>query len=100
MSELLVSTLGDDPELAELVDQYVAALSGRMEEIERAVSAGDRRRTEVLAHQIVGSAGMHGFRTIGEAARRVEDAAFGGSDDLLASSVRELAELCARARAR
>ncbi len=100
MSEPLLSTLGDDPELAELVDEYVAALVGRMQEIERAATTGDRRRIEALAHQMVGSAGMHGFRTIGEAARRVEEAASGGEASLLAACVRELAELCARARAR
>lgn len=100
MSEPLVSTLGGDPDLAELIDEYVAALAGRMQEIERALAAGDRKRVELLAHQIVGSAGMHGFVTIGETARRVEMAASGGSPELLAESVRELGALCARARAR
>lgn len=100
MSEPLVSTLGDDPDLAELVDEYVAALAGRMQDIERAVAAGDRKRVEVLAHQIVGSAGMHGFAAIGEAARRVEWAASGRDAGVLDESVRELAALCGRARAR
>jgi HPt (histidine-containing phosphotransfer) domain-containing protein len=100
MSEPLVSTLGGDPDLAELIDEYVAALAGRMQDIERALTAGDRKRVEVLAHQIVGSAGMHGFATIGETARRVEMAASGENPELLAESVRELGALCARARAR
>ena len=100
MSEPLVSTLGGDPDLAELVDEYVAALAGRMQDIERALTAGDRKRVEVLAHQIVGSAGMHGFATIGETARRVERVASGGNADVLTESVSELAALCARARAR
>jgi HPt (histidine-containing phosphotransfer) domain-containing protein len=100
MTEPLLSTLGDDPDLGELIDEYVAALAGRMADIEHAAAAGDRRRTEVLAHQIVGSAGMHGFRTLGEAARRVEEAAVEGSEEHLADCVRELAALAARARAR
>jgi HPt (histidine-containing phosphotransfer) domain-containing protein len=100
MTEPVVSTLGDDPDLAELVDEYVAALAGRMADIERATAAGDRRRTEVLAHQLVGSAGMHGFRPIGELARRVEEAAREGSAEFLATCVAELVALCARARAR
>jgi HPt (histidine-containing phosphotransfer) domain-containing protein len=100
MTEPLVSTLGDDPDLGELVDEYVAALGARMGDIERAAAAGDRRRTEVLAHQLVGSAGMHGFRAIGEVARRVEEAAVSGTDGLLATAVAELAALCVRARAR
>ena len=98
--EPLVSTLGNDPDLGELVDEYVAALGGRVADIERAAAAGDRRRTEVLAHQMVGSAGMHGFRTIGEAARRVEDTAPEGAPEDVASCIRELAALCARVRAR
>ena len=100
MNEPLLSTIGDDPDLGTLVDEYVAGLAGRMADIERAVAAGDRPRTEVLAHQIVGSAGMHGFHTIGDAARRVEDVARDGSDEVLAVCVHELAALCARARAR
>jgi HPt (histidine-containing phosphotransfer) domain-containing protein len=96
----LVSTLGNDPDLGELVDEYVAALGGRVADIERAAAAGDRRRTEVLAHQMVGSAGMHGFRAIGETARRVEDAAPAAEPEVLAACIRELAALCARARAR
>ena len=98
--EPLVSTLGNDPDLGELVDEYVAALGSRVADIECAAAAGDRRRTEVLAHQMVGSAGMHGFRAIGEAARRVEDAAPEAAPEVLVDCVRELAALCARARAR
>jgi HPt (histidine-containing phosphotransfer) domain-containing protein len=100
MTEPLVSTLGNDPDLGALVDEYVAALGTRIADIERAAAAGDRRRTEVLAHQMVGSAGMHGFCAIGEAARRVEDAAPEGDAETLAACIRELAALCARARAR
>ena len=98
--EPLVSTLGHDPDLGELIDEYVAALGSRVADIERAAAAGDRRRTEVLAHQMVGSAGMHGFRPIGELARRVEEAAREGSAEFLATCVAELVALCARARAR
>jgi HPt (histidine-containing phosphotransfer) domain-containing protein len=100
MNEPIVSTIGDDPDLGALVDEYVAGLAGRIADLRRAVDAGDRARTEVLAHQIVGSAGMHGFHTIGDAARRVEDLARRASDDVLAVCVGELAALCARARAR
>ena len=100
MSELLLSTLGNDPDLGELVDEYVAGLARRIADIERAAAAKDLDRTEVLAHQMVGSAGMHGFRTIGEAARLVEEAAAGGDGALVTTTVRELAALCARARAR
>ena len=98
--EPLVSTLGNDPDIGELIDEYVAALGSRIADIERAAASGDRRRIEVLAHQMVGSAGMHGFRAIGDAARRVEDAAPAAEPEAIAASIGELAELCARARAR
>ena len=100
MSGPLVSTVGDDPDMADLVDEYVAVLADRMREIRGAVMAEDRRRVEFLAHQIAGSAGSYGFDPIGEAARRVELAAFRGDGDALAEGVRALAALCARARAR
>ena len=100
MSEPVVSTLGDDPDLGGLVDEYVAGLADRMADIERAAAAGDRGRLEVLAHQMVGSAGMYGFRTISDAAQRVEVLAPEGSAELLTTSIGELAALSARARAR
>lgn len=100
MSQPLISTLGDDPDLAEIVDEYVAALGQRIAAIERAVMAGDRQRTEMLAHQMVGGAGSHGFDPISAAARRLEEAAPEGSAELLGRYVRELAALCGRARAR
>jgi len=100
MSGPLVSRLGDDPDMAELVDEYVAVLADRMQEIRGAVIAEDRRRIEFLAHQIAGSAGSYGFDPIGEAARRVEQAASKGSAVSLFAAVSDLAELCARARAR
>jgi len=100
MSEPLVSTLGDDPDLAEVVDEYVAVLADRIREIQGAATAGDRRRIEFLAHRMVGSAGSHGFDPIGDAARRLEQAASEGNAASLAAAIRDLAELCARARAR
>ena len=100
MTEPLISTLGDDPDIGPLVDEYVAALAGRVAAIERATAAGDLDRTEMLAHQIVGSAGMHGFHAIGKAALRVEEAAHDGRGELVVTCLRELAALCARARAR
>jgi HPt (histidine-containing phosphotransfer) domain-containing protein len=100
MSAPLVSTLADDPDLAPLVEEYVAVLGQRIDEIARAAAAGDRHRTEVLAHQMVGGAGSHGFLPISDAARRLEEAAPSASAELVADRVRELAALCARARAR
>lgn len=100
MTEPLVSTLGDDPDLGELVVEFVTLLGERIEALERAVAAGDRRRTEVLAHQMVGGAGSHGFLPISEAAWRLEEAAAAGSDEAIAERLRELAALCRRARAR
>ena len=68
MSEPLLSTLGDDPDLGTLVDEYVAALGGRMADLERAVAAGDRARAEVT----VAGNGQAGCDLVREATIRGE----------------------------
>jgi HPt (histidine-containing phosphotransfer) domain-containing protein len=100
MNDAVVSTLGDDPDLGELVDEYVAVLEARIIAIERAAAAGDRRQAEILAHQMVGGAGSLGFAPISEAARRVEELARDGTAPALTAGVGVLAALCRRARAR
>ena len=96
--EPLVSELGGDPELRELLSEFVATLPARVAAL--AAAAGDLGRMAALAHQLKGAAGSYGFPTITEAVGRLEAMAKngGGSEDTQAC-LRELANLCGRASA-
>jgi len=94
----LVSALGRDPELRELLAEFVTALPARVAAL--ATAAGDLGRMAALAHQLKGAAGCHGFPAITEAAGRLEAMAkSGGGPEETQSCLRELADLCGRASA-
>jgi signal transduction histidine kinase/DNA-binding response OmpR family regulator len=99
-AEPLVSTFGDDADMAEIVRQFVRGLQERSSAILRASRASDVETLTRLAHQLRGAAGGYGFPRITEAAAEVEDALIAGHDRLTVESRAEaLATLCRRARA-
>ncbi len=69
---LLLSELVEDPDMAELIGQFLADLPGRVDAIGVALDDNDRLRTAALAHQLKGAAGGYGYPTISEAARTLE----------------------------
>jgi CheY-like chemotaxis protein len=96
----LVSELGHDPELRELIADFVAALPARLAALEVALAAGDLGCTAVLTHQLKGAAGCHGFPAITEAAGRLEAMVESrGDPEEVQARLRELASLCGRASA-
>ncbi|HEX2572759.1 MAG TPA: ATP-binding protein [Polyangia bacterium] len=96
----LVSELSEDPEMADLVAHFVAALPGRTDELRCAVVSGDKDVTGRIAHQLRGSAGGYGFPTITTAAAALEQAILGGADGpVVAQRFRELERLMLAASA-
>jgi signal transduction histidine kinase/CheY-like chemotaxis protein/HPt (histidine-containing phosphotransfer) domain-containing protein len=71
----LYSTLADDPDLAPIIPQFLAALPQRREELRVAAAAGNRIKLESVAHQMKGAAGSFGFPSMGAAAAALELAA-------------------------
>lgn len=107
----VVSTLADDPDFAELLEQFVQEMPARAQAIEDAWRTRDGRTLRRLAHQLRGSAGGHGFAGLGQVAGEVEDALASdgtpGSDVLterdaarVGELVASLTHLCRRIRAR
>ena len=94
---LLLSELADDPDMAELLEQFLADLPGRVDAIGVALDDNDQAHVASLAHQLKGAAGGYGFPTISDAARTLESGARLANDttELRAS----LTVLLARARA-
>jgi HPt (histidine-containing phosphotransfer) domain-containing protein len=93
----LHSALAGDPDLADVLPQFVRSLGARASSLRAA--AGDLVTLRRLAHQLKGAAGGYGFPLISEAAERLERAV---DDDPHSGDVEvlleDLAGLCIRAR--
>jgi signal transduction histidine kinase/DNA-binding response OmpR family regulator len=99
--KIVTSTLADDdPDLQEIVRQFVRDLPDRSSAILRAAQTSDTETLKRLAHQLKGAGGSYGFPGITDAAAAVEQALADGFDDaVLRARVEALAGLCRRARA-
>lgn len=96
----LVSELSKDPEMRELVEEFVRALPQKAADLRDKLQQGDLDTLTRLAHQLKGSAGGYGFPMITEAARHLEQCAKATSDlASLETQIRELTDLCKRATA-
>lgn len=98
--EPIRSEFADDPDMLELVQEFVAELPGRVDELSTSLSSGDSEQLQRIAHQLSGACGGYGFPAIGDMARalenRLRDA--DGSAELTAvrEQVDELVEMCRR----
>jgi HPt (histidine-containing phosphotransfer) domain-containing protein len=96
----IFSELSSDPDMRELVEQFVNNLQGRIQAMEQAVAGNDAAELARIAHQLKGAGGGYGFDRIGESAASLEEsakaAAFVGE---VATEVMELINLCRRATA-
>lgn len=68
----IYSTLSDDPDMLELVEEFVEALHERVESLQGAAAEGDLENVRRLAHQLKGAAGGYGFDVIGQSAATLE----------------------------
>lgn len=96
----LTSQYADDPDMRELVVEFVAAMPARTLALQTALSEQRLRDLQRLAHQLKGSAGGYGFPTLGSAAGTLESTlknSLEPSLDNLRTQVDELVSLCSRA---
>jgi len=94
------STMSDDPDLVDLIEEFVANLRNRVRYLEVAYAANDVAELARLAHQLKGASGGYGFGVIGAMAGRLEEAAkLAGSVVDVARELEELVSLCRRASA-
>lgn len=95
----ILSDYRDDPDMDELIGEFVAGLSARVDSLRSLLERGDLAGVKTLAHQLKGASGGYGFDVIGQAAGRLE-AACKASNELngVQAEVQELIDLCRRAR--
>ncbi len=76
--DVLLSDMADDPDMLELIGQFLQQLSARIAVIEACRSPAERAALASTAHQLKGAAGGYGYMSISEAARTVERYASAG----------------------
>ncbi|MEM1072046.1 MAG: Hpt domain-containing protein [Planctomycetota bacterium] len=90
------SSFSDDPDMLELVQEFVENLPGRVAQLKTAYDSNDRVSLTRLSHQLKGASGGYGFDGVGAAAGRVEASLLAlPADSDVASLKRELNELVA-----
>ena len=94
----IVSEFADDPDMAEIVVEFVDGLMDRFASLAEAHSAGDLELVATNAHQLKGSGGGYGFPSVTSAAAKVEQLAKDtlAGHDQRQSAVNELKEICQR----
>jgi len=95
----IVSTLLHEPEMAEVIDAFVADLPDRVRELEGAFAKKDMQRLEAAARRLKGEAGGYGFQVITDAAAKVEQLITEKKDPSeLRDALNRLTRLCLAAR--
>ena len=95
--ERLYSELSKDPDLAELVEVFVAEMPNRVELVRAHADAQNWEQLGRAAHQLKGAAGSYGFHDLTRPALRLEQAATRREpESQILQAVDELVELCSR----
>lgn len=99
----LRSEFASDPDMIELVQEFVQELPSRAESLQTLLAASSYPDLRRLAHQLKGAAGGYGFSPISESAAKVEKLLIASVEPSqvqeLRSQVDELVGLCRRATA-
>lgn len=99
-AELLYSSLGSDPDLAELVDLFVEEMPDRVAAMLDQLDKSDWQGLRRTAHQLAGAAGSYGFDTISPCAAEVENAVRQNEpEERIRGAVDELVSMCNQVRA-
>jgi HPt (histidine-containing phosphotransfer) domain-containing protein len=97
-SEPLPSEYADDPDMADILVEFVNILSLRAAALAEALAKNDLVTLKRIVHQLKGAAGGYGFPSITEQAKNVEDAMSAAGDGTqLKKAVESLCSLCNRA---
>jgi HPt (histidine-containing phosphotransfer) domain-containing protein len=94
------SSLAADPQLSEMVEQFVAEMPSRVAWMQRHLEAQDWEALRRAAHQMKGAAGSYGFDRLTPHALRLETLLAGGaSQEEVTAAFQELIAHCRRVTA-
>jgi HPt (histidine-containing phosphotransfer) domain-containing protein len=98
-SELIYSTLGDDPDLADIVEMFVDEMPERVETLTKFFIAKDWEELGRMAHQLKGAAGSYGFDDLTPGSAALEESVRkGGTEADISTALDHLVDQCQRVR--
>lgn len=92
--ETISSDWADDPELASILNDFVAGLSDKIAAMRNSLAGGRFEELQRFAHQLKGAGGGYGYPALTESARSLENAARGRSRDACGLALAQLSTLC------
>jgi HPt (histidine-containing phosphotransfer) domain-containing protein len=92
----ITSEFADDPDMAILIDEFVASLPMQASTILERIDGGLIEQARALAHQLKGAGGGYGFPQVTAAARAVELAIREKRLDDAHTAAQALVALCTR----
>ncbi len=93
-TDTIESEYGDDPDLIELIDEFVLGLNDDLKTMNEALENGEHDALRRLAHQIKGAGGSYGYPMITEVGKMLEDAAKEQDSDNCTLALNKLTVLC------
>ncbi|MDX2117456.1 MAG: Hpt domain-containing protein [Planctomycetota bacterium] len=103
-SSPIKSEFASDPDMADLVAEFVGELGSRTQSLQEALSQSKFADLQRLSHQLKGACGGYGFPSLGEAAAKLEASLKKNASepqaaalDDISRQVNELVDLCRRA---
>lgn len=100
---MIISDFAHDPDMIELVEEFVQALPERVGALQSAFANGQTDEVKRIAHQLKGASGGYGFGPVGEVAGELEAAVQGlGGNELerVRQQLDELVSICSRVAVR
>lgn len=95
------SSLGNDPNLGELVEMFVEEMPDRINTLTESFESGDKETLRRLAHQLKGALGSYGFDQLTPYAAKLERIVCAdGANNEIRQSLNDLVNLCRKVRAR
>lgn len=97
----LNSEFADDPEMAEILREFMQSLAESGVRLRDALEAGDTEVARRIGHQLKGAGGGYGYPTISAAGAELEEAArsAGRIDERVRACAERLMRECERAQA-
>jgi PAS domain S-box-containing protein len=92
--EALVSQFADDPDIAAILERFVAGLDAQVRAMHEAMAGHRYEDLRRAAHRMKGAGGSYGYPALTDAARALEDAATNEDPAGAASALERLTALC------
>jgi HPt (histidine-containing phosphotransfer) domain-containing protein len=92
--EAIRSQYADDPDLADILDKFVASLGGRIMPMRNALANRDYDEVRRLAHKLKGAGGSYGYPQLSETAGVLDNASAIKDGEMARVTLKQLSELC------